>query len=75
MTILQQIKNKIEFLQDKLKYTNLHGQNVYVLIHPETERNIYLNGELSKSEDLGEHLKTTVVLTKEVPPNQIKIGV
>lgn len=76
MTTIQKIKNKIDFLKSELEWNNkINTNNIYIIIHPETERNIYLNGEISKSENLEEHLGFPIILSKEVKVNEIIIGI
>ena len=69
MTILEQISSKKFDIQ-------LKGFKVeYVILNPITEMNIFINEELPKNLDLGEHLGVTVILSKEVEEDKIILGV
>jgi hypothetical protein len=71
MNILKQIEEKKIELYHYHNCLNTH----YLIIHPETERNIFINEELPKNLDLGEHLNMKVILSKEVAVGSIIIGV
>lgn len=71
MTILEQIEER---KVDLYHYHNCLNPT-YLIIHPETERKIFIDEELPKNLDLGEHLNMTVILSKDIKVGSIIIGV
>lgn len=50
-------------------------QAKYIIIHPETERKIFIEGELEKSKSLEEEMGLSVILSKQVKIDEIIIGI
>jgi len=72
--IIKKIENKINFFKDRLEITSLKNNQLYVLINPKTERQIFTDNEISKSGDLSEYLGYPVILSHEIPEGEVVIG-
>lgn len=70
--ILEKIKSRLEEIELDCPQFIVPK---FIIINPKTERKVYIEGELKKSEDLSFHLGIPIILSKEVSEDDIIIGV
>lgn len=71
--------NILHDIQARIHYITFYNEEPpikpkYLIIHPETERKIFIEELLAKNLDLGEELNIKVILSKEVEIDEIIIG-